>query len=326
MEKSATTRRNMGLWLLLAVQIGLVAFMFRTVEKPASGNGPVIKDFKADQVTAVTITDEKGPFISLVKVADHWVIGPVTVGRPALPVNQEKLTALLAKLAALQRDRLVTRTPASHNRLKVGQLFGRRLTLTTPQGDTTILLGSAPNYKNIHVRLEAENEVYLARDLSAFEAPVEKSAWWRTAYLQVAPETITALTLHNPKGTVSLAKDAAGAWQLAGQPADRQLPAEALQTFLADLCTLTILGYQEEAARPVWDKPIATLTLTTTSETITLEVGPKDAAKDEYPVQSSASPFVATASPFAVKDILDHQTSDLLPAKTAAAPGQAPAR
>jgi len=326
MGKSTPARRNTILCLLLVAQLGLIAFMFRPATKAVVGIGPLLKDFKADLVSAVTITDEKGPAISLVKVADNWVIGPVTAGRPALPANPEKLTALLAKLAALQRDRLATRTPASHNRLKVGQVFARRLSLTTPRGDITILLGSAPNYKNIHVRLEPENEVYLAQDLSTWEAPVEKTAWWRTDYLKVAPESVTALTLHNPKGTVSLARDETGAWKMAGQPADRPLPADAIQTFLTDLCNLTILQYQEDATRPAWDKPIATLTLTTATETITLEVGPKDKGKDEYPVKSSAAPFVATASPFAVKDLLNHQASDLLQAKTAAAPGQGPAR
>lgn len=326
MGKSAPGRRNTILCLLLVVQIGLVAFMFRPEAKPVVGIGPLLQDFQAELVTAVTITDEKGLAISLVKVADNWVIGPVTTGRPALPANPEKLTALLTKLAALQRDRLVTRTPASHNRLKVGQLCERRLTLATPQGDTTLLLGSAPNYKNIHVRLAAENEVYLGQDLSTLEAPVERSAWWRTDYVKVDPASLTALSLHNQQGTVNLTKDEKGAWQLVGQPADRELAAEALQTFLADLCTLPILAYHEDAAPPAWDKPIATLTLTTATATLTLEVGPKDAAKDEYPVKSSASPFIASASPFAIKDLLNHQANDLLPANTAAVPGQGSAR
>lgn len=326
MGKSAITRRNTILCLLLAVQIGLIAFMFRPVAGPVVGNGPVIRDFQADLVSAVTITDAKGEAISLVKVADNWVIGPVTTGHPALPANVEKLTALLHKLAAIARDRLVTRTPASHNRLKVGQLFERRLTLTTPQGDTTILLGSAPNYKNIHVRLAAENEVYLVQDLSAWEAPVEKSAWWRTDYLKVDPATLTALSLHNEKGTVKLSKDEKGGWHMAGQAADRELAAEPLQTFLVDLCNLTIISYHDDAARPAWDKAIATVSLTTATETLTLEVGPRDAAKDEYPVKSSASPFVAIASPFAVKDILNRQARDLLPAKTAVVPGQVSAK
>lgn len=326
MGKSITIRRNALLCLLLAAQIGLIAFMFRSSEKAVVDNGPILKDFKADLVSAVTITDENGPSVSLVKVADNWVIGPVEAGRPPLPANTEKLATLLGKLSSLQRDRLVTRTPASHNRLKVGQIFGRKLILTSPAGTTTLLLGSAPNYKNIHVRLEPENEVYLAQDFSTWEAPVEKTAWWRTDYLKVAPATLTTLTLHNPKGRVSLSKDATGAWKLAGQPADRPLAPEALQTFLADLCTLTILEYHEAAARPAWDKPIATLTLTTATETITLEVGPKNVAKDEYPVKSSASPFVATASPFAVKDILNHQAGDLLQAKLAVSPGSGPAR
>ncbi len=326
MGKSVSGRRIILLCLLLAVQIGLVVFMFRPEEKASLGLGPLLRDFKVEQVTGVTITDEQGPSISLVKVADNWVIGPVTAGRPALPADGEKLATLLTKLSGLQRDRLVTRTPASHSRLKVGQLFARRLTLATAQGDTTILLGSAPNYKNIHVRLEPENEVYLAQNLSTLEAPVERSAWWRADYVKVDPATLTALTLHNPRGSVNLSKDATGAWRLAGQPADRQPAAEALPPFLADLCTLTILQYHEETARPTWDKPLATLTLTTAKESITLEVGPKDKAKDEYPVKSSASPLVATAAPFAVKDILGHQVGDLLRARTSPRPAPAPAR
>jgi hypothetical protein len=322
MGKIDTARRNTVLCLLLAVQIGIIVFMFWPVAKPVIGIGPVLKDFKGDLVTAVTITDEQGAAISLLQVAGNWVIGPVINGQAALPANAEKLTALLTKLAAIQRDRLVTRTAASHNRLKVGQLFDRRLTLTTPAGDTTILLGSAPNYKNIHVRLEPENEVYLVRDLSAWEAPVERSAWWLTDYVKVDPASLTSLALHNQKGGINLSKDEKGAWQLAGQPPGRELAAEALRTLLADLCTLTILEYHENVTSPSWDKPSATLTLTTATDTLTLEVGPKDVAKDEYPVKSSASPFSATASPFAIKDLLNHQASDLLAAQKTVAPGQ----
>jgi len=315
MGKSAHKKRNIYLAILLVTQLGVLALVLRPARHESVDLGPLLKGFEVEQLTGLTITDGAEQGIGLEKRQGEWVIVPAAGEAAALPADGDKLQALLTKLAALTRERLVTRTASSHNRLKVGSLFERQLVLTQGTASTTLLLGSAPNYKTIHVRLADEDEVYIGRDLSPWEAPVEKESWWRTAYLNFAPADLQGVELANAKGTIKLGKDAAGQWLLDGLAPDRELAPEALQLFLEDVSRLSVLGYEAADYTPADAKPVARLRLTTAKAEITLEVGPKDADKGEHVVKASNSPFYATASGFEVKELLERASEDLVQVK-----------
>ena len=322
MGKSAYKRRNIGLTVLFLVQLALIFVVFRPVKHESVGVGPLLAEFNVDQVTGLAIMDDENKAIRLEKGDSGWIIAPAVKGQAALPANVGKAEGLLKKFAGLSRERLVTRTVSSQNRLQVGQVFSRKIVMTAGEEAYTLYLGSAPNFKTIHVRLAGENDVYLAQDLSAWEAPADKESWWETDYVKVDPESFVGLELTNPLGTIKLDKAADGRWSLAGMAEGKELAADGLQSFFSDLSRVPILEYKSAGFVPGWKAPEAVLKIVTAKESLTLEVGPKDEEKGEHVVKSSAIPFYATASSYAVKDILERVSVDLLQEQTGFSAGE----
>ncbi len=308
-------KTNKILLILLVMQIALVVYVFRPIPQEGREGGLLLAGLAADQISAFTIIDNETQTITLEKHPAGWAIKPMTKELASLPADNGKVNILLEKIVALSRNRLVTRTKASHNRLKVGQLYNRKIEVKAGKDKQVLFLGSAPNYKSLHVRLDGEDEVYLAKDLSIWEAPTAKESWWRTEYVDLDPDELTGIELTNPNGQIMLKKGSEGLWQLEGLPAEKELNKISLESFLNDLAHLTILEYLPADFTPPVKETMTTLQLTTSEEVITLTVAPKDKEKEEYVIKSSQTAYFAKVGIHAVRDILEIRASDLSQSK-----------
>jgi len=306
------SRMNKILALVLAVQLALVVYVFRPGQENVPPKVQFFSDIEAGQVTGLSIADQKQA-VTVTREGDAWVIDSTQ----HYPADKGKVEKLVQKLLGLTSSRLVARTRASHGRLKVGaEDFNRKLTLHLGKGDDRILLlGSAPNYKTIHVRRANDDEVYLVKDLADWEAQADPHSWWDTNYIDVKPEDLQQVTLTNGHGRLELHRGADKQWQARQAAAGMALADEALTDFLNRVSLIQLDTYLERGGAETkygLDKPVATLELITTAGAITLKVAKGDAKDEEYFMKSSDSPFVVRASGYQVKGLLDATLGELL--------------
>ena len=305
------SKANKILALLLATQLALIAYMYR----PTQVNGPPTVQFfeniAAGQVVGLTITDNTQS-LAIEKKGKGWGLKTDS----PYPADANKVDALVKKLLALTSSRLVARTDTSHVRLKVATNgYNRKLTLTLNNGETrTLLLGSSPNYKTVHVRSAEDDNVYLVNDLADGEVPVAPEDWWSNNYLNLEPETLTHLTLTNSLGRIELARDEKNNWQVVEIPTGKKLADEALPVFLDKACLIQLssyLGRDLSDAATGLDKPLLDLELVTATGTISLKIA-AGGEKDEYIAKATDSPFYVSVHGYEIKSLLEASLNELL--------------
>ena len=303
------SRTNQVLAALLALQIviGVVVFWPRGVSE-ATG-APLYPDVDADQVTRVTIADDTGTTIEMLRTDAGWVLA----GTGDFPCNEGAVPGFLERLLALTGDRVVTETRASHERLGVaGDAYTRRISFATAGGTEYVLyLGTSPSYNVTHVRRSDADQVYLVSGFSSTDAGVRAASWIDTTYLTLTQDQVAELAIENANGTFVFAKDAAGAWTMAGLGADETLDegyVSSLVTRISSVRMLAPLGTIEDPAYAM-DSPAAVVTAVTRdgeggSHTAMLTIGARRESDGAYVVKSSASPYYVHVAEYAVQDLV----------------------
>ncbi|MBP7686685.1 MAG: DUF4340 domain-containing protein [Thermoflexales bacterium] len=297
------TQRNRILAGVLAVQLIIAAVVFVPRVLPTqSAAAPLLGTLQATDVTGLTIQEQGGQPISLAKKNGTWVL-PAADDFAASP---DKITAFVEKLIGLKTDPLVTRTANSHARLQVAQAaYVRQVDLTLADGSVkTLYLGSASGGAT-HVRVNGQDEVYLARGLNSFEASTAVAGWIDAAYVSVPQDKILSATIENAQGKFEFTQGAANQWTLKGLTADQTFNPDSAVTLLARLSSITMVKPLGKTAKPEYglDKPTATVTVilsdTASTKVSTLKIGTKD-ADGNYPVISSDSTYYVSVAGFNV--------------------------
>jgi hypothetical protein len=306
------TRLNQVLIGILIAQLIVAALVLlpRTLSSQTEA-GALLPDLDAGQVVALNITSGQGETLTLAKRDGAWVLASAG----AYPTLEGKVATLLEQIGAVQTDRLVTETPASHKRLEVaGEEFQRLVEVETADGSTyRFYIGSSPSFGATHVRLEGENEVYLTPELSAQDAGARAADWVDTTLVDLPRDEISVLILQNEHGTFEFTKEDE-AWAMAGLEEGEILDDSAVQTLLSRATMVTLqepLGTGEEAAYGL-DDPLAVVTLETADGTHTLRVGSQDTEDRSYVLGWSGSPFYVRVSEFSVRDFVEQTRDDLL--------------
>jgi hypothetical protein len=312
-----TSKKNTMLVVLLVVQVALIGFLYRPGRNATPVAANLFKGLTPDQVTAMTITDDQGKSINLVKKGS-WQITPGD-----FPADQAKIEGLLKRFAGMKSSRLVSQTNSSHLRLKVADTdFNRKIELQQGDKKSIFFLGTAPSSKSIHLRLDGAKEVYQVNGLSAWEVLADKESWWQTKYLSESGDKLTGLTIANGSGTIGLAKDGKKGWQLKGSP-DVALDADRAESLVNSASDITIASYLAKEFVPPTAKPIATITYQTKDGSTTLDIWAKEKKEDtDQLVKASNSPLYAKAKEYVVKGLLEAKLDSLKakPATAAATP------
>jgi hypothetical protein len=306
----------MALLLLLLLQVVIIA----VINRPGRDSGPAAVTFldsiTPEQITGMSITDPDGQVTTLNKNEQGWAI----TSADGLPVDPQKIEKALTKLTSMASDHLVTRTPASHNRFRVGaKRFNQQVTIIL--ADTTkktLYLGTAPSYKSVHVRADGDDQVYLVNDFSTWQVPLEASGWWQSRYVDLDEETLVEARLVNSHGELVLRKDQDKGWQLDQVPAGRELDGSKVQELINKMDRIILSEYlgRDEKDEYGLVAPLATLTLVGKDEKVVLAVGTQDRENKTYVVKSSASPFYVRASSFTLNSLLDATGESLLQGET----------
>lgn len=320
-------RRNQILAGILVVQIILSVIVFWPRPAATSASEPLFPNLKAGDIVALTITDADGKSVVLTKLPSpeagrgaggegqgNWVLP----NADDYPAQADKITPLLDKMVGLTTGRLVTRTDASHRRLRVSPHdFVRRIDFEMVDGTKhTLYLGSSPSYGATHFRADGQSETYLTNNISTWEANATATAWVDAAYLSAPQDKINKMTLENSNGQFAFTKDDKGKWTMSGLAAGETLDEAKVTSLIqraASVNMITPLGKEELAAYGM-GKPQAVVTLKTGDKTITLRVGVKDPTDNTYVVISSESPYYVRVSEYSVKDLVENTREDFLQA------------
>ena len=312
------TRLQRILIAILAAQVVLTAIVFWPRANASAVAKPLLGDLKAADIAALTITDDKGTTIRLVKQGDSWVLPDAD----NFPADAAKITPALDKLVALKVGQPIAQTAGSHKQLSVAaDSFQRKVELSTAAGaGKTFFIGTGSGSQSSHVRLDGQNEVYLANGLAAWEMSAETTSWVDIAYVKSDAATVQGFSLATGNGQWSFSKNAAGAWSLDGLAPSEQAAADKINSLLSQAIALNLtrpLG-KTEAATYGLAKPSALVTVKTKSsdveKTYTLTVGAKDATDSSYVVKLSESPYYVRVAGYSVQDLVDAKRESLLQA------------
>ncbi len=305
-------RLNQILLGILVVQLALVGFVFWPRQAGEAKGGPLLGDFQAAAVTGLTIRDADGNQVTLAKKDEQWVLPDAD----DFPAQTDRVTEFLDKVEKIQANRLVTRTEASHKRLKVAENdYNRLLELTLSGGESRrLFVGSSAGAGATHVRVDPDPNVYLTNALNVWDADTAVSRWIDTLYFSVPTTATVALKLENANGVFEFEKQD-DRWTMAGLSAGETLDEDAVRTLVNYAAAVRMtepLGKTAEASFGL-DQPAAVVTVKTGDGEYTLTFGaPAGTEEKSYVVKASNSDYYVRVSAFTGDTFANKTRQDFL--------------
>lgn len=302
--------------IVLVLQVILAGIIF-WIQRPVSvESGPLLSDFETEKVAALKIENSEGDSVELAKLNGAWVLS----SGGDYPADQDAVRTLLDKLAAIQTDRLVTRTKDSHKRLQVAaDDFSRQVQLELGDGATVdMFFGSSPNPRSIHVRLADQDEVFLTGELLSHEVDAVVGNWIDPTYVNLDREQVSVMTLENTNGVFELQKTD-DEWTLSGLEEGEEFDPAGVNSLLGQLANMRMtapLGTEEQPEYGL-DDPLAFLAVTVEDKagaerSYTLAVGAHDLESDTYVVKWSGSDYYVTVARFSGDRLIEITRDDFI--------------
>jgi hypothetical protein len=299
-------RRNQILAGLLGLQIVLIALVFVPRLLPSQNqSGPLLGNVQASDIVKLTISDNTGKSVTLAKQGADWTLPDFE----NYTAKSDQVTQFIGKLIGIKTDVLATNTASSLKRLQVADDdFVRKIDLQGADGTVhTLYLGTPSGGSANHVRLGGQDNVYVARGISSFEANTEVSGWINPVYLSVPQSNILSASIENAQGKFDFSNNA-NVWSMKNLPSGAPFNSAALTGLIGRLASLNMQSPLGKTAKPEYglDKPSATVTVVisdaNSSKVTTLKIGAKD-SDGTYPVISSDSTWfvkvpAASVEPF----------------------------
>ena len=322
------SRLNQILLVLLAVQsLGFV--MSRAFEDDPTDQKTVkfFADLDADKVTAIAIEgappskkdDPPQEKVKLTKVDGKWGIS----GADDYPVDKTKVDELLTTLGKLKSRNTVLNSSTYHDKLEVAaDKFQRKLSITAGDATTVLYVGSAPRFKNVHVRPDGGDEVYLVNDFGTTQLGDRAWSWVSREYINVPNDQVWQVSVKNGKGEVSLERDPVSKqWAVVGLT--KPMDDSTVSDFVRKASSVNLESPVGKTVDPSYglSEPGATITLTTgtstaaglpppTTETLTWKVGKKIGEANQYYVKSEKNAYVVKTAGWALEPLLTKTTAD----------------
>lgn len=228
--------------ILLLVQFGLVFALHREDQNTLIGKSPgKLLNFAVEQVDEMDFRGAGDTHLTLKKTADGWIIPD----HFAATADAGKVGELMSTLGGLTRPWPVARTAETGKRFKVDdQGFERKLDFRS-QGKIlgTLLLGSSPGFRKVHVRLSGEKQIYDI-PFSTFQASLKPEDWIDQNQLQVKADTVSAVELPDCQLTRQNGK-----LQVESLPETEQTNVGQAQALLETLANVRILDIAGEVGR-----------------------------------------------------------------------------
>ncbi len=301
--------KTLTIALIIQLAIGVLVFWSQRAVT-ASVSGPLFTNFKAGEVTTLTLKDGDKNEVVLAKKDDAWFLS----NAGDYPADGTKILPILEKVEKIKTNRLVTKTDASHKRLQVSDSdFNRLLEFKLKDGSShKLYLGSSGGAGATYIRTDAP-EVYMTSDLSAFEVNAQPSNWIDTLYFSVPQTATTAVTLQNPNGTFEFKQTSSISWTMKGLTESEPFNNGAFTGLLNQIISLNMLkplGKEKQSAYGL-DKPQATIKIQADKE-YAIDIGAKDPKDETYVVKASNSPYYVRIAKFAGDNFTQKSRTDFI--------------
>lgn len=311
---------------LLGFQV-LLIFLFRGVL--AESMGPVesrtlLPGLESFSPAKIDIQGPEGKQVTLVHEGERW--GLEQAG--GYPADEKKVEDFLSKLQKVKVRQPVVTSSRYHEALKVSQdQFERHVRIWEKASEDAKLgffLGSSPNYRIIHVRLEGDDRVYEVAGLGAWDANDSLNSWADLQLVDVQTDRITKFSLQNPEGAFEIEKDSKGNWSLVGSK--QKLDKTKVDSLVRSAATLRAgepAGVLDRGAQG-FANPAATVvlrvekkqegeeTVENESEEVTIWIGkPVEGEDGKRYITRSGFEFAGIASQYSIENFLTQKIADL---------------
>jgi hypothetical protein len=297
--------------VLLIVLLGLGAYIYYGLPAQSEGDGEprerLFADLEADQIDRITITSESGDTTTVRKIGEEWrMTSPLDTKADA-----SEIASLTNNLDRLEVTRVIDENPANlaeygleSPRVEIelgtpgtegaGQTYRMSIGASSPTGgDVFASSATSPRVVLIPGYLEAifNRSTFNLRDktLLTFER-----------------DALTGITVAADGRTLELVKEN-DEWKLV-KPVEALADSVAVDSLIGRLQSAMMKSVVTEEAAPEelrklgFDKPQATVTLTSGGTMTSLEIGGNAEGEDVY-VRSTARPLVATLEPSLVTEL-----------------------
>lgn len=304
---------NQILVALLVIQVIIAGIVFWP-SGSAADQGGLMLDLTIDEITKLTIINESGNDIVLDKDDDGWILA----NTDSFPALENKVTDVLTQVVNIQTNRLVAQTDTSHRRLQVAEEeFARQVIVETDAGVAhTLYIGSSPNVNATHVRLDGQDETYLARGLNTWQINPAASNWIEALYFSVATADITAMTLKNAQGEFQFQKEGEDTWTMLGLRAEEEVIANNITSLASQISALRMSQPLGQSVKDWFelDAPLAEVMVTTNkegedSQTFTILVGAQD-EEGNHVLKASNSDYYVTIASYSVDTLINRGRDD----------------
>ncbi len=313
------SKLNRILAAILLFQAALVVYVYWPKPQASAGEPkPLFADLEKGRITSLTLFSEPvskgGKSLELIKNGESWTIP----SKDNYPADNDRVNGLLDKIASLNTKILVAKTKSSHRRLKVAEdEYNRMVEMRYVSGDEPkrLYLGSSPAYRKVHIRNGIQNEVYLTKDIAAWEVGAEVATWMNHKYLDLQADNVSAITIENSHGRLEFEKSGDGSWTLNSLKDDEKINQSSWKTLLGKALSIRMmepLGRQEQKSYAMEKPSVSIVIKTSDGSDITLKAGAKDEEKNSYVVKSSESPFYVRVSGYTIEDLISARKDNLL--------------
>ena len=205
------TRTQTVLASILFVQVVLILLL----RSPLTGGGAapepglLLPELADREPLRIELVEGEGDPLTLERSGEAWSI-PEAGGYPADPV---RVSDLLDRLRNLRVSRPVVRNARYHDSLEVTEDAPQARVRLWGAGDdepmVTLLFGSSPNYRTIHLRRADREEVYEVRDLATYDVAANPASWVNRKFLDVPEDDVMSARIENASGIVAIERSAA---------------------------------------------------------------------------------------------------------------------
>lgn len=309
-------RTQLMLGGLLLLQLALIAVLrspFTSAHAPSAPH-PLLPELDTSVASRLELSGADGK-VTVTRDGDAWKLDDLG-GFPADPV---KVADLLQTLAGLEVREPVVTSSRHHDNLQIadGDNAGRvRLFADgseTPMAD--VVVGSAPNYRVLHVRRAGEDAVYEVRGLAAYDVRPDAASWARKELVDLGGEQVDGLVLENSHGRFELARGEEGWTVVSPALVEGPLDSAQIEALLQAVTTMRLVDPvgATDAEGQGLARPAASLTLRSSGGEVVVRVGDRvpDKTTQRF-VTRAGSGYTGTIWESAVQSLLDRKIDDLL--------------
>lgn len=282
----------MGLQVILAILLR----MDFGVAGPTKIAEPLLK-IDPQTLSQITVEAAGKEKLLLHKRGDGWVLPQ----KYEFPASQDKILALVQQVGEIPRGYPVGKTRFAAKQFKVtDQEFEKKVIFENRDGSKNVLfVGSAPDFKKVHVRINDESLTYVA-PLNAFDIADRPGDWLDGAFLEINREEVKeiifplwTLVNHNNSFVLSDLLDVV------------EMKEEEVSHVLAQILELNfvdVLGIKEKTIQSKVPDLLFEIKRNS-GETVVYEIT-KLKKEDAYFLKVSNQPFVFKLAPGVVEDLL----------------------